>query len=205
MHVMICIEKIYSSAESQDGRTRRWVEATCKCGNRFKLLLDSIKSGNTKSCGCYKRAYSKIQWVTHGGTCRQELLTTYNSWKAMKSRCYIPSNVKFHNYGGRGITVCKRWMKFSNFLEDMGIRPYKYTLDRIDCNGNYCKKNCRWATTAQQNINKRTNRVLEKDGIRLPVCVWAKKLGINCKTIDARLRKGWSDTESLRIELGTKR
>lgn len=80
---------------------------------------------------------------------------TYMSWMSMKSRCNNPNNVSYKNYGGRGITVCKRWYNFKNFYEDMGQKPNGLSLDRIDNDGNYEPSNCKWSTWVEQNNNKR--------------------------------------------------
>lgn len=82
--------------------------------------------------------------------------STYNSWTAMKSRCLNPQNLRFSDYGGRGITICDRWLDFRNFLEDMGERPKGLTLDRKDNNKGYEPDNCRWATWAEQLANRKT-------------------------------------------------
>lgn len=80
---------------------------------------------------------------------------TYLTWVGMKQRCLNPNHDKYKDYGGRGITVCDRWMKFENFLADMGVRPSNKTLDRKRVNEGYNKDNCQWATIIQQRRNQR--------------------------------------------------
>jgi hypothetical protein len=84
----------------------------------------------------------------------------------MRQRCNNPNNLKYHRYGGRGITVCKRWDSFENFLADMGPKPLGLTLERINNNGNYEPSNCRWATYTEQNRNRHTWKRKENKHVR---------------------------------------
>ena len=88
--------------------------------------------------------------VTHGKTGSKE----YSIWVNMKQRCLNPNNTSWRNYGGRGITICKRWLKFENFYADMGERPKGLTLDRIDNDKGYSPQNCRWTTMKVQALNR---------------------------------------------------
>jgi hypothetical protein len=116
----------------------------------------------------------------------------YRAWSAMKLRCANPNNEQYHNYGGRGITVCDRWRQsFAAFLVDMGPRPSpRHSIDRIDNNGNYEPGNCRWATSREQNRNRRNNIVLTHDGRTMCLADWARELGVPRGTLLARYRDG---------------
>jgi hypothetical protein len=131
----------------------------------------------------------------------------YNTWHLMKKRCYNKNHPFYHAYGGRGISVCDRWINsFKNFFEDMGARPNAtYSLDRIDNDGNYEPSNCKWSTRAEQINNTRSNIFLEHQGIRLTLGQWGKKLGINKSTLLSRLRCGWGVDKMLTTKVRKRR
>lgn len=103
---------------------------------------------------------------------------TYLSWDTMTQRCLNPRNPNYPNYGGRGIGIHPSWRSFPMFLADMGERPPRGTLERINTDGNYEPSNCKWATRQEQLNNKRTNVVVEHDGKRMTLSQWAEFLGI---------------------------
>jgi hypothetical protein len=112
-------------------------------------------------------------------------------WQGMIQRCYNPNNSGYKNYGGRGIKVCIEWHQFKNFYADMGDRPEKMSLDRIDNDKDYCLENCRWATTKQQSSNKSTNKNYTYNGITLHLADWARKLKIDSTTLSYRIKAKW--------------
>lgn len=97
---------------------------------------------------------------------------THAAWTEMRRRCFEASRPGFKYYGGRGITVCARWSRFSHFLADMGECPSGKTLDRIDVNGNYEPGNCRWATARQQTLNRRAFGYSKYRGVQLRRGQW---------------------------------
>lgn len=118
----------------------------------------------------------------------------------MIARCTKPDHVSYHRYGGRGIKVCRRWLNsFSAFEADMGVRPgINYSIDRIDNNKGYYKKNCRWATIGQQNQNRSDNLILTLNGETMIASRWAEKLGISLTSILYRVQN-WSNEDALSV------
>lgn len=167
-----------------------WHLCLCECGNKKDIYDYCLKSGGTKSCGCFQDDSRRISRPkTHGMTGTPER----ESWAQMKSRCRNPNNSNYHNYGGRGIDFCARWEKFENFFKDMGHRPTGFSLDRIDNNKGYSKKNCRWANSKIQMRNTRANVFITYGGETKTVSEWAEFLGIKDPTLRARLfAMNWS-------------
>lgn len=131
-------------------------KCVCDCGIVKTLRGSNIKSGHTKSCGCLHKEVVIKALTKHGHNTRKRTSPTYSTRYAMINRCSNPKANKYKYYGGRGITVCDRWLEsFENFLEDMGERPPGTTIDRIDNDGNYEPSNCCWATPKQQVQNRR--------------------------------------------------
>lgn len=156
----------------------------CDCGEELYAAGSNLETGNTTSCGCYHR--SRIR--THGKTKNR----VYTIWKAMCRRCAKESAAEFANYGGRGISVCERWKKFENFLEDMGEPPDGLTIERVDNEGNYDLSNCRWATYKDQLNNRRNSRFLEAFGKRQTMQQWAEEMKMPTTTLKNRIdRAGW--------------
>jgi len=171
----------------------------CDCGNTSKVDTATLRSGSTKSCGCYCRERIRETHTTHGETRNGIRTKEYRCWKSMKDRCYLKSCECFYRYGGRGIKVCKRWKNsFENFLKDMGRCPKGLTIERIGNGGNYCKSNCCWGTKKQQARNRRTNVYATHNGIKLCALDWSIKLGIPYWSVIRRLKDGYSIARIIR-------
>lgn len=115
----------------------------------------------------------------------------------MVERCTKPYCADYARYGGRGIQVCARWRDFANFVADMGQPPAGMTLDRRDVNGHYEPSNCKWATSTEQNRNRRDNVLLTFDGRTAPMSAWAEERGIRKGTLWFRLQSGWDVERAL--------
>lgn len=164
------------------GRNRYWICA-CECGKEKEICYSSLSRGASKSCGCLNSELSSKRKTTHG----LSKSAAYNVWINMKSRCLNPNNSSFDNYGGRGISICKRWLNFENFYADMGEPPAAHEIDRIDNNGDYAPSNCKWSTKHEQSENRRTNRIFYYKGEIKTLSQLSRASGISYFTLWARL------------------
>lgn len=176
------------------GQSWKW-RCRCECGRIVAVQGSILKAGLTRACQSCANAGGS---TTHGLS-RSAL---YGRWQAMKARCGNPNNQQYANYGGRGITVCERWLaSFENFAADMGpsFDP-SLELDRINVNAGYCPENCRWTDRVTQQRNRRTNHLLTHQGRTQTVADWADELGVKANTLITRIRRGWP-AERVLLEL----
>lgn len=182
---------------SNDAKHRATWLFRCDCGKFCYYPSDEVISGRNVSCGCVRRAQNEIWktcFITHG----MRHTKTYDLWCNMLARCNNPRTLGYENYGGRGITVHQPWLKFKNFLADMGTcPPEKTSLDRIKPNDNYGPGKCRWADKWEQAANRRNNRYITIGDETYHTEEWSRRRGINSSKIRARLNIGWTPEEAL--------
>lgn len=171
---------VESRAPSTEKQCAMW-NCKCDCGGNIVVSGGALRSENNKSCGCMIKT---SKYRTHGKTRSR----AYSIWKMMKQRCCNPTTGTFKWYGGRGITVCQEWMRFENFYRDMGDPPEKYTLERIDVNGNYEISNCEWIPFSDQAKNTTRTVYVDVYGVRMTKANAAVLLGISEAAIRSRLK-----------------
>lgn len=179
--------------EGRWGSQATW-RCQCDCGKIHVAVSQTLRIGGTRSCGCLREELRPTLGRTHGLSNTPE----HNSWAGMLQRCTNPNLEKFSRYGARGITVCRRWRKFENFIKDMGQRPSpNHSLDRKNNNRGYFPANCRWATPKQQARNSAKNRILENRGERRCLAEWAELSGVDESVIRGRIDDGWSVSDAI--------
>lgn len=169
----------------------------CSCGSTLVVEQNALKSGGTRSCGCLKSEKVRDLNTRHGrsGT------SLYRIWQGMKKRCGNQGDKHWSRYGGRGITVCERWRtSFEAFIADMGERPAGKSLDRINNDLGYSPENCRWATTSEQNRNKRNTLFLVLSGKKMSLSDAAEFRKIPYDKVYSRIRcHGWPAYKALEV------
>ena len=174
----------------------------CDCGTRRYVPRYTLLKGTSKSCGCsrYTGSHSIGERTRKHGDFGTKL---YGVWAAMKRRCYNPNTKFYHDYGGRGITVCDEWQEYIPFKEWALANGYEegLTIDRIDVNGNYCPENCRWVTQREQCNNTRKTRFVEYNGKKYTMRDIADITGLKIRTIQGRYERGWTPEQIFSTEL----
>ncbi len=173
---------------SSNGRV---LKCRCDCGNIKQILMMHLVRSKIKSCGCHRTMTS----TKHGMWESRE----YSSWENMVQRCTNPKSRKYHLYGGRGITVCDRWIKsFKVFYEDMGPRPANTTLDRIDSDKGYYKENCKWSNPREQLVNVRFfHQLIKHNGVVKTIEEWLIELNVDRNIFKSRVLRGLGFKEAL--------
>ena len=185
------------TAISSTGTGDGWL-CRCDCGTEKAVSSSHLRNGRTKSCGC---ATSELlsQPRTHG----KRHTRAWKIWSGIKQRCLNPKNSAYKRYGGRGITVCDKWLTLEGFLEDMGEPPDGMSIDRKENDKGYYKDNCRWATDTQQARNTSANRVITIGNEKNTLAEWCEILGIKYTTAHSRLRRGWGAEKALGFEVAS--
>lgn len=185
-------------------RMRRWT-CKCSCGQERIVHQAALTTGHTKSCGCLNKEITSAIKTVHGASLKtSKLRRTFLTWVGMRRRCSDAKHGPYRYYGGRGITVCDRWLNsFENFLADMGERPNGMTIERKNNNLGYFKDNCRWAIHLDQCNNRRRNLRFNHLGRTMTVSQWSRELGVSDKLIYGRLEDGWSFSDAVTIPVRT--
>lgn len=185
-----------------DKHGRAQYECKCLCGNLTIARATDLRTGHKKSCGCMAR--SGLSNLKHGHGRASGPSRAYQCWKNMKGRCNgDPESDRYKDYAGRGITYDPRWEEFENFLADMGEPPKGTSLDRIDNDGNYTRKNCRWADRLTQRVNQRPSggnsiRWVTIDGERMNLKDAVKKYSsVGYISVLGRVDRGWDIMDAI--------
>ena len=173
----------------------------CDCGKETVVRSQDLRSGHTKSCGCYGLEVS-VSHTPSFSTHKESRSRLYRVWIGMKGRCNNCKNKAYSYYGGRGIKVCQEWgTSYEAFREWALASGYQdaLTIDRIDVNGNYCPENCRWVDMKTQMNNTRANRRITQNGETRTMAEWAERTGIAYETIRYRATSGKPADDVLRL------
>lgn len=177
---------------------------SCSCGviKTHPIRGFSLRNGSTTSCGCILREILHNRNFKHGHSCRIRKSPEYISWDSMKQRCTNPKHRFYRTYGGAGVSVCNKWLKFENFYTDVGPRPgIEYSIGRIKNNLNYEPGNCKWMTVEEQSNNRSTSKYVTINNTTKTVAQWCRFLNIDTRVVNSRIHRGRSPIEAITVPI----
>lgn len=193
--------------QNKSGRWLTYCLCDCDCGSSGVIVAaNKLKARHTQSCGCLQKDRSLKSLLERSTTHGMSETKLYAIWCAMRSRCNLKTDKNYKHYGGRGISVCSEWNSnfepFRDWMIENGYvetndRNTRYTIDRIDVDGDYTPENCRISTQGTQANNKRNNKYVTYNGETHTIADWARIKGMNYKSFCNRLYKGWSFEEAM--------
>lgn len=178
---------VLKKAISDNHGNDRWF-CRCGCGLEKVVVGNNLRRGGSQQC-------SSCAKIIHGFA-KTKL---YKVWICMIDRCENSNHLQYEKYGGRGIKICSEWHNFIVFRKWALEHKYKYylTMDRINNEKGYFPENCRFATSREQQRNRRDNRYLKIGNEVKLLCEWAEKTGINYQVLWQRIKRGWSGNKLL--------
>lgn len=176
------------------GNGKVYCDCLCSCGNeKNHVVIHSLVSGNTKSCGCLNDELRRKRNFKHGNACRNEKSRLYKIWVDMKRRCDNGKRKGSKNYHDKGIIYCNEWSDFKIFKKWALSNGYndELTIERKDNSQGYNPDNCCWIKFSEQSKNRTTNHYITYNNETHTLSEWARIRGINRATLNTRLRRGW--------------
>jgi hypothetical protein len=176
----------------KDSHSKKYFICKCECGESRAVYSCDLSSGKSISCGCY-RAERLLEFNLSHGLSKS---LDYKAWQTMIQRCTNKKVLAYKHYGAKGVTICDRWLRYENFLEDMGERPSrKHQLDRIDTFSGYSPSNCRWTSAKENSRNRRNNHLVTIDGLTMCMSAMAEHKNIPVSRANARYHLGWKEED----------
>jgi len=179
---------------------RNWCRCICECGNFTEVPANTLRTGNTRSCGCLRKEGFKAHNIIHN----MHKTRLYHIWHGMKSRCSCKTQSSYPDYGGRGITYTPEWEQFEPFRDWAYATGYadELTIERKDVNGNYEPDNCEWILQKDQGHNTRRSVFITAFGETKTATQWSNDTRCTvarASTIVSRLKRGWSPEDSISV------